>query len=77
MARTPVFLVTLLLLAVSATAGAATMQPTAPDKMTSPADKQKMRACRARAAAQGIPMDQRSSFVMDCMTTQAKEPSGS
>jgi hypothetical protein len=49
-------------------ASAAQMAPTAPEKMSSPADKQKMKACEARAAAQNVPMDQRAKFVMSCMT---------
>ncbi len=66
MTRAPVFIAAMLL-AASAAAGAASMKPSAPDKMASPTDKQKMQACQDRAAAQKVPMDERSKFVMDCM----------
>jgi hypothetical protein len=69
MARTPVFFATMLL---AASAAAATMQPSAPEKMASPADKQRMQACQDRAAAQNVPMAERSKFVMDCMARKAK-----
>lgn len=72
MKRAPVFIATWLLLAASTVAGAATMLPSAPDKMASPADKQKMQACQARAAAQDVPMAERSRFVMDCMAKKEK-----
>ena len=53
-------------------AGAATaqssMKPSAPQKMMSPAEAQKMRDCEKQAADQNIKMDERSKFVMDCMT---------
>jgi hypothetical protein len=71
MTRTPVFVATALLVA-AATASAATMKPSAPDKMASPADKQKMQTCQKRAAAQNVPMAERSKFVMDCMARLAK-----
>ena len=71
MTRTPVFVATMLL-AASAAAGAATMKPSAPDKMASPADKQKMQTCQERAVAQNVPMAERSKFVMDCMARPAK-----
>lgn len=44
------------------------MKPTAPQKMASPEEKQKLRDCQKQAADQNIAMDQRSKFVMDCMT---------
>jgi len=44
------------------------MKPTAPQKMTSPDEQKKMQACEKQAADQNIAMDQRSKFVMDCMT---------
>ncbi len=44
------------------------MKPTAPAKMMSERDQQKMKECEARAAAQNVPMNERSKFVMDCMT---------
>ena len=47
------------------------MKPTAPTKMTSERDQKKMKECEARAAAQNVPMNQRSKFVMDCMTAGA------
>jgi hypothetical protein len=69
MTRTPVFVAAMLLIA---SAGATTMTPSAPDKMASPSDKQKMQACQDRAAAQNVPMAERAKFVMDCMATQGK-----
>ena len=57
-------------------AGAATaqssMKPSAPQKMMSPDKAQKMRACEKQAADQNIKMDERSKYVMDCMTAKAK-----
>jgi hypothetical protein len=44
------------------------MKPTAPQKMMSPAEQKKMQACEKQAADRNVPMDQRSKFVMDCMT---------
>jgi hypothetical protein len=38
--------------------------------MTSPHEAQNMRACEKQAADQNIKMDERSKFVMDCMTTK-------
>lgn len=49
---------------------AAEMKATAPEKMTSPTDKQKMKICEAKAAAQNVRMDERARFVMDCMTAK-------
>jgi hypothetical protein len=47
-----------------------TMKPSAPDKMTSPAEAKKMHDCEAQAAANNIQMDMRSKYVMDCMTAK-------
>lgn len=44
------------------------MKSTAPQKMMSPDEQKKMQACEKQAADRNIPMDQRSKFVMDCMT---------
>jgi len=44
------------------------MRPTAPQKMASPEEKQKLQDCQKQAADQNIAMDQRAKFVMDCMT---------
>jgi hypothetical protein len=55
-----------------ASAAGATMKPSAPDRMASPSDKQKMQICQDRAAAQNVPMAERSKFVMDCMARLAK-----
>ena len=46
------------------------MKPSAPQKMMSPEEAQKMRACEKQAADQNIKMDERSKFVMDCMTAK-------
>jgi hypothetical protein len=55
-------------------AGAATaqspMKPSAPQKMTSPEQAKKMRDCESRAARNNIKMDERSKYVMDCMTAK-------
>jgi len=48
------------------------MKPSAPQKMMSPAETKKMHACEQQAADQNIKMDERSKFVMDCMTGKAK-----
>ena len=44
------------------------MKPTAPQKMMSPQEKQKLQDCQQQAADQNIRMDDRAKFVMDCMT---------
>jgi predicted helicase len=44
------------------------MKPSAPQKMTSPEAAHKMRDCEKQAADQNIKMDERSKFVMNCMT---------
>jgi hypothetical protein len=46
------------------------MTPTAPAKMMSERDQKKMKDCEARAATQNVPMNQRSKFVMQCMTDE-------
>lgn len=58
----------------AATAAATTMKPTAPTKMTSERDQKKMKECEARAAAENVPMNQRSKYVMDCMTKDDVPP---
>jgi hypothetical protein len=44
------------------------MKPSAPQKMMSPEEAQKMHACEKQAADQNIKIDERAKFVMDCMT---------
>ncbi len=63
-----------LLIAAAFVAGAAAqpMQPTAPQKMMSPREAEKMHACEQQAAMRNITMDQRSKFVMDCMTKKSR-----
>ena len=46
------------------------MKPSAPQKMMSPAETRKMRACEKQAADQNVKMDERSKYVMDCMTAK-------
>ena len=46
------------------------MKPSAPQKMMSPSEARKMRDCEKQAADQNIKMDERSKFVMDCMTAK-------
>jgi hypothetical protein len=48
------------------------MQPTAREKMTSPEQALKMQDCEKQAAQKNIKMNERSKFVMDCMTAKAK-----
>jgi len=61
-----------LLMAVMVGLGAALaqtpMKPSAPQKMMSPEEAQKMHACEKQAADQNIKMDERAKFVMDCLT---------
>ena len=57
-------------LACGAAAAQPSMKPSAPQKMMSPDEAQKMRACEKQAADQNIKMDERSKFVMDCMTAK-------
>ena len=57
-------------LGVGAACAQSTMKPSAPQKMMSPAEAQKMRACKKQAADQNIKMAERSKFVMDCMTAK-------
>jgi hypothetical protein len=67
-------LLTAVTLSLGLGAGAAcaqpSMKPSAPQKMMSPAEAQKMRACEKQAADQNIKMDERSKYVMDCMTSK-------
>ena len=55
---------------VCGTAYAQSMKPSAPQKMMSPDEAQKMRDCEKQAAQNNIKMDERSKFVMDCMTAK-------
>ena len=65
-----------LLMAVTLGLGAGTacaqpsMKPSAPQKMMSPAEARKMRACEKQAADQNVKRDERSKYVMDCMTAK-------
>jgi hypothetical protein len=57
------------IIGLSAVAAAGqSMKPSAPQKMMSPAEAKKMQACEKQTADQDIKMDERSKFVMDCMT---------
>ena len=64
------------MIAVGLSAGvaivASDMTPTAPQKMMPPAEKARLEACQQKAADQGIAMDARAKFVMDCMKEMAK-----
>ena len=57
-------------LGFGAAAAQTSMKPSAPQKMMSPEEAKKMRACEKQAADQNIKMDERSKFVMDCMTAK-------
>ena len=61
-----------LLLSGGAASAQKPMKPTAPEKMMSPAEKQKMHECEQLAAQRHIKMDERAKFVMDCMTGKVK-----
>jgi hypothetical protein len=67
----PIALPTALIVSlICASADAQPMKPSAPQKMMSPTEAQKMHDCEKQAAAQNIRMDLRSKFVMDCMTAK-------
>ena len=55
---------------VGAACAQSPMKPSAPQKMMSPAEVQKMRACEKQAADQNVKRDERSKYVMDCMTAK-------
>jgi hypothetical protein len=57
-------------LGFGAAAAQTSMKPSAPQKMMSPEEAKKMRACEKQAADQNIKMDERSKFVMDCTTAK-------
>jgi hypothetical protein len=61
-----------LLLATAAASAENPMKPTAPEKMMSPDQKQKMHECEQLAAQHHIKMDERAKFLMDCMTGKVK-----
>ena len=65
----PVALLTAVALSLVCAAASAqsSMKPSAPQKMMSPAEAQKMHDCEKQAADQNIKMDERAKFVMDCM----------
>jgi len=67
-------LLTAVTLSLAFGAGAAmaqsSMKPSTPQKMTSPEEAKKMRDCEKRAAQNNIKMDERSKYVMDCMTAK-------
>ena len=67
MSRMCVLAAALMLFGAQAVAQPA-MKPTAPQKMMSPAEKQKLQDCQRQAADQNVKMDDRAKFVMDCMT---------
>jgi hypothetical protein len=72
----PIALITAVTLSLGLGAVAAnaqsSMKPSAPQKMMSPEEARKMRGCEQQAAQDNIKMDERSKFVMDCMTAKAK-----
>ena len=63
-----VVLLTAVIVGLGAALAQTPMKPSAPQKMMSPEEAQKMRACEKQAADQNIKMDERAKFVMDCMT---------
>ena len=72
MPRRIAFAAALTLSLVCAADAQTAMKPSAPQKMTSPAEAEKMRDCEQQAAQNNIKMDERSKYVMDCMTAKAK-----
>ncbi len=68
--RAGVFGLVLVSLSIGNASAQQPMKPTAPAKMMSERDQKKMKECEARAAAQNVPMNQRSKFVMECMTEE-------
>jgi hypothetical protein len=68
--RAGVFGLILVSLIIASASAQQPMKPTAPAKMMSERDQKKMKECEARAAAQKVPMNQRSKFVMECMTEE-------
>ncbi len=50
----------------------APMKATAPEKMLDSDQAKKMRACQKQAIQQEIKMDDRSSFVANCMASKAR-----
>jgi hypothetical protein len=48
------------------------MKPTAPQKMMTPNERQKMQECQKKAAQRNIAMHERAKFLMDCMIDKAK-----
>jgi hypothetical protein len=48
------------------------MKPSAPQKMMSPDEAERMHDCQKQAARNNIKMDERAKYVMDCMTAKAK-----
>jgi len=63
-----VALLTAVMVGLGAALAETPMKPSAPQKMMSPEEAQKMQACEKQAADQNIKMDERAKFVMDCMT---------
>lgn len=51
----------------STPATASDMKSTAPEKMLTPTEAKKMRACNDKAMQEKIPMAQKASFVKKCM----------
>ena len=63
-----VTLLTAVIMGLGAALAQTPMKPSAPQKMMSPEEAQKMHACEKQAADQNIKMYERAKFVMDCMT---------
>lgn len=55
------------LLGQAAPVSASDMKSTAPEKMLTPAEAKKMRACNEKAMQQKIPMARKAAFVKKCM----------
>ena len=68
MPRLIAFAAALIVSLACAAAAQTSMKPSAPQKMTSPAEAKKMHDCEQQAERNNIQMDLRSKFVMDCMT---------
>jgi hypothetical protein len=57
-------------LGVGAATAQPSMKPSAPQKMMSSDEAQKMRDCEKQAVQNNVKMDERSKYVMDCMTAK-------
>lgn len=60
------------LLLAEAAAAEPVMQPTAPEKMMAPDQKERLAECQEEAARRNIAMDERAAFLMRCLKGDAQ-----